>query len=101
MATVIRTFDVRSVHVRCTSRDARQRVVRAQADRFVIRGVARGNGTIELRVNDDELRHCPAPGDTPLKTALRLREVLAPCFGVLMTVPSEAGGEVCVTVLSR
>ena len=70
-------------------------------NRLQLKGVAKGKGDLQLRINDRELRLRPERGETPLAVALRLRDLLADTHIVLIGVPSTRDGDAMLTVLPR
>lgn len=85
----------------CTSLDGSLRARKVGPNRLLVRGTARGNGDLQLRVNERQLKVRPARGETPLQIAERLRALLADSHITLLTVPSERDGDVVLTVLPR
>jgi hypothetical protein len=100
--TIARATEVEPTpHLFCTSFDGSLRARKVGPNRLLVRGTARGNGELQLRVNDRELRVRPARGERPLEIAERLRALLAESHITLLAVPSEADGDVVLTVLPR
>jgi hypothetical protein len=85
----------------CTSLDASLRARKVGPNRVLLRGVARGNGELRLRVDAQELRFRPTPGATPMAVAEQLRTHLQDSHIALLAVPDAPDGEVTVTVLRR
>ena len=70
-------------------------------NRLLLKGVARGKGDIQIRINEQEFRLRPARGETPMELAIRTRELLKDTHIALLSVPSIADGDVVLTVLPR
>jgi hypothetical protein len=85
----------------CTSYDTTMRARKVGTNRLLIKGVARGRGDIVVRINEREVRVRPARGETPMAIAVRLRALLEPTHIALLSVPSQPGGDVVLTVLPR
>lgn len=102
VVTIARGGDVEAApRLFCTSFDASLRALKTGPNRLVLRGVARGNGELRLKVNERELRLAPRPGATPMVIAQQLREHLQDSHITLLAVPDTEEGEVAVTVLRR
>ncbi len=100
--TIARAAEVEPLpHLFCTSFDGRLRARKVGPNRLLVRGVAKGNGELQLRVNERELTLRPTRGETPMQVAERLRTLLWPSHITLLAVPSEADGDVVLTVLPR
>ena len=70
-------------------------------NRLLLKGIARGKGDIQVRINDREFRVRPDRGEVPMAIAIRLRELMKDTHISLLSVPSTTGGEVVLTVLPR
>lgn len=102
VVTIARAAEVEPTpHLFCTSLDTTMRARKVGTNRMLIKGVARGRGDIVVRLDDRELKVLPTRGETPMAIALRLRALLEPTHIALLTVPSQPGGDVVLTVLPR
>lgn len=99
--TVRRTALPRVPSVFCTSRDATLRVKRTGPNRLVLRGAARGQSTLVLRVDARGWTVPLSTSDTPLAVAQRLRAELERDYSVLLGLGADAAGPVDVTILPR
>lgn len=102
IVTIARAHEVEPApQLFCTSFDTTLRSRKIGTNRLLLRGVARGKGDLIVRINDRSLTVRPTKGETPLQIAERIRELLADSHITLLTVPTEAIGEVTLTVLPR
>lgn len=102
IVTIARAWEVEPTpRLFCTSYDTTLRVRRVGTNRLVLKGVAKGKGDLQVRVNERELRLKPARGETPMNVALRLRKLLEDSHIVLLGVPASSDGDVTLTVLPR
>lgn len=102
IVTIARACEVEPTpHLFCTSYDTTMRARKVGTNRLLLKGVARGRGDIQLRINAQEFRLKPVRGETPMAFSLRLRELLKLTHIALLSVPSTADGDVVLTVLPR
>lgn len=102
IVTIARAYEVEPApQLFCTSYDTTLRARKIGTNRLLLRGVARGRGDLIVRLDDRALTVRPSKGETPLQLAERIRELLADTHITLLTVPTEAIGEVTLTVLPR
>ena len=85
----------------CTSYDTTMRARKVGTNRLVLKGIARGRGDIQLRINEQEFRLRPLRGERPMAVALKMRALLEAIHITLLSVPSTAEGDVVLTVLPR
>lgn len=102
VVTIARACEVEPTpHLFCTSYDTTMRARKVGTNRLLLKGVARGKGDIQVRINDRELRVRPVRGETPMVVAMRMRALLEPTHICLLSVPTTADGDVVLTVLPR
>lgn len=102
IVTIARACEVEPTpHLFCTSYDTTMRARKVGTNRLLLKGVARGRGDIQLRINEREFRLRPARGETPMALAIRLRALLEATHISLLSVPSTVEGDVVLTVLPR
>lgn len=102
VVTIARAYEVEPApQLFCTSYDTTLRARKIGTNRLLLRGVARGRGDLIVRINDVSLTVRPTKGETPVEIAARIRDLLADSHITLLTVPTEAIGEVTLTVLPR
>lgn len=102
IVTIARACEVEPTpHLFCTSYDTTMRARKVGTNRLLLKGVARGKGDIQLKINEREFRIRPVRGETPMTLALRLRELLKATHIALLSVPATDGGDVVLTVLPR
>lgn len=102
VVTIARAWEVEPTpRLFATSYDTTLRVRRVATNRLVLKGIARGKGELQVRVNERELRFKPARGETPLNVALHVRKLLEGSHIVLLGVPTTPDGDVTLTVLPR
>ncbi len=102
IVTIARATEVEPTpHLFCTSYDTTMRARKVGTNRLLLKGIARGKGDIQVRINDREFRVRPDRGEVPMAIAIRLRELMKDTHISLLSVPSTTGGEVVLTVLPR
>lgn len=102
VVTIARGWEVEAApQLFVTSYDTTLRARKIGLNRLLLRGIARGKGDVVVRVNERTLHVRPDKGETALQVAERVREQLADTHITLVTVPTEAIGEVTLTVLPR
>jgi hypothetical protein len=102
IVTIARACEVEPTpHLFCTSLDTTMRARKVGLNRLLIKGVARGKGDIQLRINEREFKLRPVRGETPMAISVRLRELLKDTHITLLSVPATADGDVVLTVLPR
>ncbi len=102
IVTIARACEVEPApHLFCTSYDTTMRARKVGTNRLLLKGVARGKGDIQIRINEREFRLRPARGETPMVLAVRMRELLKDTHITLLSVPAIPDGDVVLTVLPR
>ena len=102
IVTIARASEVEPTpHLFCTSYDTTMRARKVGTNRLLLKGVARGKGDIQLRINEREFRVRPTRGETPMALAIRLRELMKDTHITLLSVPATDDGDVVLTVLPR
>jgi hypothetical protein len=102
IVTIARATEVEPTpHLFCTSYDTTMRARKVGTNRLLLKGIARGKGDIQVRINDREFRLRPTRGETPMALALRMRELLKVTHIALLSVPATPDGDVVLTVLPR
>jgi hypothetical protein len=102
IVTIARATEVEPTpHLFCTSYDTTMRARKVGTNRLVLKGIARGKGDIQVRINEREFRLRPARGETPMALAVRMRELLKATHITLLSVPGSPDGDVVLTVLPR
>ena len=102
IVTIARACEVEPTpHLFCTSYDTTMRARKVGTNRLLLKGIARGKGDIHVRINEREFRLRPERGEVPMAIAIRLRELIKDTHISLLSVPSQPGGEVVLTVLPR
>ncbi len=102
IVTIARATEVEPTpHLFCTSYDTTMRARKVGTNRLVLKGIARGKGDIQVRINDREFRLRPTRGETPMALAVRMRELLKVTHITLLSVPATPDGDVVLTVLPR
>lgn len=99
--TVRRTALPKVPSVFCTSRDATLRARRTGPNRLALKGAARGQSTLVLRVDAHGWTVPLAASDTPLAVAERIRAELSREYSVLLGLGADGAGPVDVTILPR
>jgi hypothetical protein len=102
IVTIARATEVEPTpHLFCTSYDTTMRARKVGTNRLLLKGIARGKGDLQVRINERELRLRLSRGETPMALAVRLRELLKATHLTLLSVPGAPDGEVVLTVLPR
>jgi hypothetical protein len=102
IVTIARAWEVEPTpQLFCTSFDTTLRVRRVATNRLLLKGVSKGKGDLQLRLNEREFKLRPERGETPLALSVRLRQLLEATHIVLLSVPSTPEGDVLLTVLPR
>lgn len=102
IVTIARACEVEPTpHLFCTSYDTTMRARKVGTNRLLLKGVARGKGDIQVRINEREFRVRPTRGETPMALAMRMRELLKATHITLLSVPATDDGDVVLTVLPR
>src|SRR3990167_7607391 len=77
IVTIARSCEVEPTpHLFCTSYDTTMRARKVGTNRLLLKGVARGKGDIQVRINEREFRVRPERGEVPMAIAIRLRELI-------------------------
>lgn len=102
IVTIARACEVEPTpHLFCTSYDTTMRARKVGINRLLLKGVARGKGDIQVRINEREFRLRPSRGETPMGLAVRMRDLLKETHITLLSVPTTPDGDVVLTVLPR
>ncbi len=102
IVTIARACEVEPTpHLFCTSYDTTMRARKVGTNRLLLKGVARGKGDIQVRINEREFRLRPERGETPMALSIRMRELLKETHITLLSVPGTDEGDVVLTVLPR
>ncbi len=102
IVTIARACEVEPTpHLFCTSYDTTMRARKVGTNRLLLKGVARGKGDIQVRINEREFRLRPTRGETPMALSIRMRELLKETHITLLSVPDTDDGDVVLTVLPR
>lgn len=102
IVTIARAYEVEPApQLFCTSYDTTLRARKIGTNRLLLKGIARGKGDLIVRLNERTLTVRPTRGETPLQLAERIRDLLTATHITLLTAPTEAIGEVTLTVLPR